>query len=272
MSISALTSEAARLLQVFQTKESSINAQVAAAVAAVPTMTKTYYVDAVAGNDSNAGTSAAPWLTLNKALTTINGLSGHDITIYLAPNDPASVYEFNRDVKLSNSIIALRMTGSGSIKPVIRMGYRNTVYNGQPTKYTYGFIGGANLEVYIVNCTIESPTVPPEDAGNNLHPDQGLVQRSEGGKVRIISCNIVMKDLVLLMMTGTVNAVRFGSCTVTSVSGTAMVKIAQPIILSVAGTVITTEGVTLPQLITNRLYSTSGYPLNFVSDYDFAGA
>lgn len=84
MSISALTSEAARLIDVFQTKESGINSALNAAIAAVPYPRKTYYVDSVAGSDSNAGTEAAPFLTLGAAFALVTGTKSTNSLISLA--------------------------------------------------------------------------------------------------------------------------------------------------------------------------------------------
>ena len=57
MGMSALLAETTRLLTMFQDKEKGINASVAAAIAAVPEMSKDFYVNAIAGDD-DVGTGA----------------------------------------------------------------------------------------------------------------------------------------------------------------------------------------------------------------------
>lgn len=56
------------LITAFNSKKASIDSAVAAAIAAVPETAKTFYVDQVAGLDTNPGTLAAPLQTINKAI------------------------------------------------------------------------------------------------------------------------------------------------------------------------------------------------------------
>lgn len=65
--IAALTSEARSLLNYFNAKKAGIDSAVLAAIAAVPAMSRTWYVDQVAGSDANAGTKEAPFKTIEKA-------------------------------------------------------------------------------------------------------------------------------------------------------------------------------------------------------------
>ena len=71
MSISALTTEASRLIRVFQDKEEDIDAAVAAAVAAAGDMKLFLYIDSIGGDDDNPGTAALPLKTLEKANTLV---------------------------------------------------------------------------------------------------------------------------------------------------------------------------------------------------------
>jgi hypothetical protein len=56
------------LITAFNAKKAGIDSSVAAAIAAVPDALRTWYVDQVNGLDTNAGTLAAPFKTINKAL------------------------------------------------------------------------------------------------------------------------------------------------------------------------------------------------------------
>jgi hypothetical protein len=67
--IADLVSATNALVSTFNTKKTSIDAAVAAAIAAVPLMTRTYYVDQIAGVDTSVGTQAAPLKTIEKALS-----------------------------------------------------------------------------------------------------------------------------------------------------------------------------------------------------------
>ena len=67
--IADLVSATNTLVTTFNTKKTSIDAAVAAAIAAVPAMVRTYYVDQIAGVDTNVGTQAAPLKTIEKALS-----------------------------------------------------------------------------------------------------------------------------------------------------------------------------------------------------------
>lgn len=57
------------LIGTFNTKKNGIEAAVAAAIAAVPLMSKTFYVDQVAGLDTADGSVAAPLRTIQKAVS-----------------------------------------------------------------------------------------------------------------------------------------------------------------------------------------------------------
>ena len=67
-SISDLTTEAKNLITYFTGKKAAIDSAVAAAIAAAPETLRTWYVDQVNGLDTNNGTAAAPFKTINKAL------------------------------------------------------------------------------------------------------------------------------------------------------------------------------------------------------------
>jgi hypothetical protein len=66
--IAALTSKATSLLDYFGNAKASIANALAAAVAAAPEISRTFYVDQAAGDDLAAGTLAAPMKTINRAV------------------------------------------------------------------------------------------------------------------------------------------------------------------------------------------------------------
>ena len=74
--IADLVSASNALVSAFNGKKSGIDNAVAAAIAAVPTMNKTWFVDQTAGLDANDGSAAAPFKTIGKAMasTPSNGI------------------------------------------------------------------------------------------------------------------------------------------------------------------------------------------------------
>ncbi|HGY2299755.1 TPA: hypothetical protein ACNV18_001481 [Pseudomonas putida] len=65
--LAELTQTCNKLVEYFNTKKAGIDAALAAAIAAAPAMSRTWYVDQVAGSDANAGTKDAPFKTFEKA-------------------------------------------------------------------------------------------------------------------------------------------------------------------------------------------------------------
>ncbi|MFS8181400.1 hypothetical protein ACMG4P_07535 [Pseudovibrio denitrificans] len=73
--INKLVGKATELIDTFEAKKDEIDQEVQAAVAAFPETHKVFYVDALTGNDSNAGTKEKPLRSLQGAVgrTPING-------------------------------------------------------------------------------------------------------------------------------------------------------------------------------------------------------
>jgi len=67
--VAALTATAKSLIDYFASRKTSIDLAVAAAVAAVPAMERNWYVNQVTGSDDNVGTAAAPFASIDKALS-----------------------------------------------------------------------------------------------------------------------------------------------------------------------------------------------------------
>jgi hypothetical protein len=165
MSISALTSEAARLLAYFQSAESDINAAVAAAIAAIPNKQRiTYYVDSIAGDDGNAGTIAEPLETLNGAFGKITGRASVVADIRLAPD---GAYVFGANSTLHQSLVSVissssydpRETGG---KPVVTLGY----YTSGSVLRCYA-IGGRFNALRFFGCNVHAPQIAPADLSTN---------------------------------------------------------------------------------------------------------
>lgn len=99
--IADLVSATNALVTTFNTKNTSIDASVAAAIAAVPIMAKTYYVDQIAGDDTSVGTQALPLKTIEKALS--NTPAGGLCTVFLI-ND----YTMNGTITTDKQMLHIR--------------------------------------------------------------------------------------------------------------------------------------------------------------------
>lgn len=74
--IADLVAEASALNATFQSKKAEIETALAAAVAMAPSMIRTYYVDAVNGDDGNDGNQTAPFATIKKAVDSVPKYGG----------------------------------------------------------------------------------------------------------------------------------------------------------------------------------------------------
>jgi hypothetical protein len=69
----------------WQGERSSLTNLLAQAIAAVPSMRKQFFIDAVNGNDANEGTSSKPFATIEKALNFAAQTFAGSVEIYLRP-------------------------------------------------------------------------------------------------------------------------------------------------------------------------------------------
>jgi len=70
-SVAAQTATIQDLIDNFSAKKAEIDTAVSNAIAAVPSMSRNFYVDAINGNDANAGSSTAPFQTIKKACDSV---------------------------------------------------------------------------------------------------------------------------------------------------------------------------------------------------------
>lgn len=79
--VANLVTKTTQLIDYFNGKKAGIDSAVAAAIAAVPANSRSYWVDQVTGLDTNPGTLASPFATIDKAIK--NTPSGGICNIYL---------------------------------------------------------------------------------------------------------------------------------------------------------------------------------------------
>lgn len=103
MAMSDYANQLSALIAEFNAKKAGIDAAVAAAIAAVPSTQKTFYLDVVAGNDATGdGSSALPWQTIKKAIDSIP--SGGIGTINLKVE---GTYTLTADITMLNKRAAI---------------------------------------------------------------------------------------------------------------------------------------------------------------------
>jgi len=161
--VANLVTQVTSLISYFNGKKSGIEAAVAAAIAAVPETTRNWYVDQVAGLDTNAGTSAAPFKTIEKALasTPNSGVCG----VYLLKD-----YDLASQVDITCALLVVK-GASGAEQ--LRAKYYSQVTNGVTETRMGGFAfqrQGSNVELRELTLTLPSPTgVNPAPANNRAN-------------------------------------------------------------------------------------------------------
>ncbi|QHD01041.1 hypothetical protein PspS04_12050 [Pseudomonas sp. S04] len=158
--VANLVSETRSLLNYFNAKKAGIESAVSAAIAAVPETTRSWFVDQIAGLDTNPGTSAAPFKTIEKAVvsTPNSGVCG----VYLLKD-----YDLLSQIDITCSLLVIR-GGSGAEK--LRPKYYTQANGGVSESRLGGFAfqrQGANIELRELTLVLPSPAgVNPAVVGN----------------------------------------------------------------------------------------------------------
>lgn len=174
-SIVDLTTRATALLDVFSNKAASINVAVAAAIAAVPETSRTWYVDQVNGLDTNAGTAAAPFKTINKAIAN-------------TPNFGVCTVQLLGDYNLAETITStssnLILVGSGAVRTLAPKYFQEV----NASNVTSTFLGGFLLAIQASSIEFRNLNINlPSSAGQSPAPtairQTGLVRTNGTGSV-----------------------------------------------------------------------------------------
>lgn len=114
MGMSAMLAETTRLLTMFQDKEKGINASVAAAIAAVPEMSRELYVNAIAGDDvTGTGAFSKPFKTIAKAINVIPYGGGGTIRLFGQEHVIGNITVSFKNITISTA-------GGETVKPTLR--------------------------------------------------------------------------------------------------------------------------------------------------------
>ncbi|AOE85833.1 hypothetical protein [Pseudomonas sp. TCU-HL1] len=198
MGMSQLINEASNLVATFREKDKAINAALAAAVKSAPSLNRSYFVDAVAGNDKGPGSNTEPFQTLKRAIDAIPyGGGGY---IYLQGGQ-----EFMLDSTINQGFrnVTILRRGDGD-KPVLR----NICYEsphpdggGNVDNMTTGF----NLDsgaLVLGNLRIRTANYSKPDSTKNIIYT-GFIRRYDrpGGRVHLSNCDIELGDTPFLRQT-----------------------------------------------------------------------
>lgn len=161
--IASLVTEAKSLIGYFNGKKAGIDVAVAAAIAAVPAMSKSWYVDQVGGLDTNDGSSSAPFKTIGKAIasTPANGICFVNLL---------SDYTFNDTIGLA--VGCLILNGNGATRKLYPKYHQVTDGGGVTSTFLGGFSAstlGYTVEIRFCEIVLPSPVgqVPAPNVGRS---------------------------------------------------------------------------------------------------------
>ncbi|AYG44323.1 hypothetical protein DV532_08425 [Pseudomonas sp. Leaf58] len=131
--VANLVTQTNSLLSYFQTRKAGIDAAVAAAIAAAPETSRSWYVDPVNGLDTNKGTQAEPFKTINKAIA-VTPPSGV-CTAYIMDD-----YDMPAGIGSLNSVLIMIGVAKNGVRPKLKPKYvTSTDANSVTTTNMTGF-------------------------------------------------------------------------------------------------------------------------------------
>lgn len=251
------------LVSVYQTKADEIDAEVTAAVQAIPAMSKTFYVDAINGNDANDGEQATPKKTFKAACDAVP-VGGYGV-IYLTA---AQTFELTSDIELRNKYILVNSRGytAGDVNTYATLKNKETSTAGQAT--------GIILKEATIYCEYVNITTAAFTAARGTY--SSFIYRIGGSRAGFFwnYGRLTLSDgsLVIRASGGSEYAVNITSIEVIealSFETTAiMVDASSSPIQFQANTMTLPTGKTIKDYITSVVRDASGYPLNVLSGND----
>ncbi|WP_445672429.1 hypothetical protein [Pseudomonas inefficax] len=210
--VANLVTQTNALLTWFQAQKTSIAAAVAAAIAATPEMSKTFYINQLTGDDTNPGTAALPLKSIAKAVS--NTPNGGLLTIYLQAD-----YVHNSAGSFSQRQLNVLSDVSGT-KRKLTIGYQTA----DSATYLSGFtpLGFGQVGLRDITLVLPSPTglaVQPFTAANSL---LRIVGSSVVGMIglKLDNCEVqAPADFVGALMPSTSSAAVFESINTSYPSG-----------------------------------------------------
>lgn len=266
MGMSALLAETTRLLTMFQDKEKGINASVAAAIAAVPEMSKDYYVNAISGDDlTGTGSYAKPFKTVAKAINAIPYGGGGYVRL------------FGHEHVIGNITVAFKnITISPAPGEVVKPTLRNICLPGEVGVLDNRTTGFLMDSATIVLSTIRVRTadyVVPGATANNIYT--GLFRRNDRpmGMYHLTGCEVELGDTPLARHTvnSQIGISSFYSNKISRVGSvvlnTALVELAgAPMIFSANGNTLPAGGKWLGDYLTGVIQDSNGAVRSVISN------
>lgn len=177
--IAALLASGSDLINTFNTRKASIDNAVAAALAAIPSMQSTFYVDAVNGSDVNAGSEAAPLQTIERAVELVPAAS--ILTVILM-----SDYHVGSPISSTAKLFRLYINGYNQVRRKLSFGRDFQVNGNAPNVKTYPcFISGDGMTFSLSDIEI---VWPPEAQAGGTHGAALFTSWSNNMWVRLTRC------------------------------------------------------------------------------------
>lgn len=204
--VANLVTQTNALLDYFKNRKAGIDSAVAAAIAAAPETVRTWYIDAVNGSDANAGTAAAPFKTLGKAVANTPAF-GVCIANLLS--------DYVLDTNVAQTTTNLLVVGSGAVRKLSVKYY--PVVNADTSVTTY--LGGFQLAtqascIEFRNLAIELPSIAGVAPAPTINRITGLVRTNGTGNVppflgvSLSGCTVTMAvDFIGALVGSTVSAI-----------------------------------------------------------------
>jgi len=148
-----------------------------------PPMSRTYYVDAVNGDDVNDGSGGSPFKTIKKAIDSVP-IGGYG-SIRILSNE----INIENDITLYNKYIYI----SGSSAPSSSALIKNISYTDNYGNATTGFVlQNSVLEIY--RCTIQTANWADSSQGDSFY--QGFIKRrsSHSSVVKLSGTSVLLGD------------------------------------------------------------------------------
>lgn len=157
-----LVTQTTALIDYFKTRKAGIDAAVQAAIGAVPDTSRSWYVDPVNGQDTNDGSQAKPFKTINKAIG--NTPSSGVCTAYVMDD-----YDMPAGIGSTCSVLILSGVAKNGVRPKLKPKYiTSTDANNITTSNMTGF------NMYLASNLIsirDMDIVLPSPAGINPAPN-----------------------------------------------------------------------------------------------------
>lgn len=182
--IADLVTEAKGLIATFNGKKNEINAAVAAAIAAIPLNEKSFYINAISGDDKNPGTAEAPLKSLKQAL--YNTPAGGFVICYLQGD-----YVLDTQVAVNSRSMSVCSDVAG-VKRKLRCNYYTT---SEGSTWQGGFVAYNSGMVMLTDIQLNLPSPAGLSPAPSSSKNFVFMSNSSGGTpilpVKLSGCEVL---------------------------------------------------------------------------------